>query len=120
MKTELMRELFERTYAKLPLEKATNSSGKIYYLEAAIDERWYGFQAACNMFLPHIEVIADDAEIVSGDVCLHEDGSIRIAGYSKAEWESKAIPSHKYPFIKTLQRNGKYAIRESELKQGEK
>ncbi len=81
MKTELMRELFELKY---PNAQVFNYN---------MQQRFEGFQAACNMFLPFVEILPDDAEPQDGDKCAFIEG-----------WKRKI-----------LTRNGKYAIRQSDL-----
>jgi hypothetical protein len=98
---------------------------------------WLGFQAACNMFLQHIEVIADDAEAIEGDLVFikHKElGSPSFYVVERGITENEPmiemqglnggikVPVRRFNFngiVGTIcKRNGKYAIRESDLIKG--
>jgi hypothetical protein len=112
MKTELMKELFEAWFKNqpLPTNGTVTPQGEVGYAQEALE---WAFQAACNMFLPFVEVIADDAEGEAGDICAFYDDDGHI-------WWGCWGDRNNSTGYTILERNGKYAIRESELKQGEK
>jgi hypothetical protein len=122
MKTELMRKLFELKHSHLILVPSIYDGS--LYLEQATQSAFESFQAACNMFLQHVEVLEDGAQMQKGDTIQDEilggggnnfytimsddRAEIENAEYLKKRWKAKIIT-----------RNGKYAIRESDL-MGEK
>jgi hypothetical protein len=69
MKTELMRELFEAWYGREAKRNEFDS-----YINPWTEARWESFQAACNMFLNHVEIVPDDSCIafIDGKYCIRE------------------------------------------------
>jgi len=150
MKTELMRELFEaamKKHVQFDFELNSGKHSKDTYFFQETENAYLGFQAACNMFLPFVEILPDDAEPQVGDLLQSTKGSMGgvSCGYLTSKtWHPEQYggqPDKDYWTItprfgdgskvnkhwanpkewqKIIQRNGKYAIRESELKQGEK
>lgn len=137
MNNELCRKLFEALgnadAAKEYDSDYYNTKNDSYY-DRDTQGQWIGFQAACNMFLPFVEIIEDDAEPQVGDLLRiqYRNGTIHLAEYKglipdftgklrqqyncgDKRFYIDEIPQE----LKILTRNGKYAIRESEL-MGEK
>lgn len=120
MKTELMRELFM---------SCLNENHA--YTGDFIEGAEFGFQAACNMFLPFVKIVKDSNKVKEGDL-VYKFYSKKEGGGSN-HWQVVADPlrdsecsiESAESLVKVdgfnIIRNGKYAIRESELiKQGEK
>ena len=127
----MMRKLFE-AWAKDIFRKP--SFGDMFdrderqpdeYQWVYIQEHLGTWQAACNLFLNHVEILPDDAEPKNSDIILDYDNDPRLVAKSdgvRVYWATEE--GYEYCYIgqcKILTRNGKYCIRESEFnnKEGE-
>lgn len=104
MKTELMKELFDKAFPQLE--------------NGVKDVTFKGFQAACNMLLQHIEVLPDDAPFREGDLFRDCDGNLAYIDHKGQFEDVNDYSGFHYPSAKRILTNGKFCIKESDLIKG--
>ena len=99
-----MRKLFE---AWLRKEHGVTMPELAYQFNPAL---WAAWQAAWNLFVPHIEILEDDAEPMVGDV-------VQYGHNHYADWTEKE-PQYRANFIGTriMERDNKPCIKAKDLR----
>ena len=113
MSSDIIKKSFKEWWLK---KYKFDVSFNLEYRDSKATELFDAFQAACNMFLQHIEILPDDAEPQDKDIVelLGEFDSL-YGEYEASRRKLYGIISGEHYFHKILTRNGKFCIKESEL-----